>query len=116
MNYLVAVLSIRMQAEAAYSALEKEGLPGSQVDILGSGYKSADDYGLLDPSREARKGTKRQLYWLVPFGFVAGFAFNVLTGIDIIPSLPQLVITSSVEYLVWRRVSWELILPGGQLD
>jgi hypothetical protein len=50
MNYLVAVLSNRMQAEAAYSALEKEGLPSGQVDILGSGYKSADDYGLIDPS------------------------------------------------------------------
>jgi hypothetical protein len=90
MNYLVAVLSNRMQAEAAYSALEKEGLPSGQVDILGSGYKSADDYGLIDPSREARTGTKRQLYWLVPFGFAAGFAFNVLTGIDIIPSLPPI--------------------------
>jgi hypothetical protein len=90
MNYLVAVLSNRTQAEAAYSALEKEGLPSGQVDILGSGYKSADDYGLIDPSREARKGTKRQLYWLVPFGFAAGFAFNVLTGIDIIPSLPPI--------------------------
>ncbi len=90
MNYLVAVLSNRMQAEAAYSALEKEGLSSSQVDILGSGYKSADDYGLIDPSREARKGTKRQLYWLVPFGFVAGFAFNLLTGIDIIPAFPPI--------------------------
>jgi hypothetical protein len=90
MNYLVAVLSTQMQAEAAYSALEKEGLPSSQVDILGSGYKSADDYGLIDPSREARKGTKRQLYWLVPFGFAAGFAFNVLTGIDIILALPPI--------------------------
>jgi hypothetical protein len=90
MNYLVAVLSNQMQAEAAYSALEKEGLSRNQMDILGSGYKSADEYGLIDPSREARKGTKRQLYWLVPFGFVAGFAFNVLTGIDIIPALPPI--------------------------
>lgn len=88
MNYLVAVLSNQTQAEAAYSALEKEGLSRNQMDILGSGYKSADEYGLIDPSREARKGIKRQLYWLVPFGFVAGFAFNVLTGIDIIPSFP----------------------------
>jgi hypothetical protein len=90
MNYLVAVLPDRIQAEAAYSALEKEGLSPNQIDILGSGYKSADEYGLIDPNREARKGTKRQLYWLVPFGFTAGFAFNALTGIDIIPALPSI--------------------------
>jgi hypothetical protein len=86
MNYLVAVLSNQTQAEAAYSALEKEGLPSNQMDILGNGYKSADDYGLINPNLEARKGAKRQLYWLVPFGFVAGYAFNVLTGIEIIPA------------------------------
>ena len=25
------------------------------------------------------------LSWLVPFGFIAGYAFNVLTGIELIP-------------------------------
>lgn len=35
MNYLVAVLPERSQAEAAYSALEKEGLSKEQVAILG---------------------------------------------------------------------------------
>ena len=34
MNYLIAVLPDRMQAEAAYCALEKEGLPMKQVSIL----------------------------------------------------------------------------------
>ena len=43
MNYLVAVLSDRIQAEAAYSALEKEGLPIKQVAILGQGYKTSDE-------------------------------------------------------------------------
>jgi hypothetical protein len=83
MNYLVAVLSDRSQAEAAHSALEKEGLPNDQVDILGNGYKSADEYGLVNPNQQARKGAKRLVYWLVPFGFVAGYLFNVLTGIEI---------------------------------
>lgn len=87
MNYLVAVLPDRIQAEAAYSALEKEGLPGNHIDILGSGYKSADEYGLIDPKQQARKGAKRLLYWLVPFGFVAGYAFNWLTGITILPTI-----------------------------
>ncbi|MBW4561307.1 MAG: hypothetical protein KME32_09130 [Mojavia pulchra JT2-VF2] len=87
MNYLVAVLPDRMQAEAAYSALAKEGLSGNQIDILGSGYKSADEYGLIDPSQQARKGAKRLFYWLVPFGFAAGYAFNILSGIEIFPAI-----------------------------
>jgi len=85
MNYLVAVLSDRIQAEEAYPALEKEGVPTEQVDILGNGYKSADEYGLIDPNQQARKGAIREAYWLVPFGFVAGYAFNLLTGIEILP-------------------------------
>lgn len=88
MNYLVAVLSDRIQAEAAYTALEKEGLPTNSIDILGQGYKSADEFGLIDPNQQARKGAKRLLYWLVPFGFVAGYAFNYLTGIEILPINP----------------------------
>jgi hypothetical protein len=87
MNYLVAVLPDRIQAEAAYSALEKEGLPTEQIAILGRGYKSADEYGLIDPNQQARKGAKRLLYWLVPFGFLAGYAFNFLTGIEIVPAI-----------------------------
>lgn len=85
MNYLVAVLPDRIQAEAAYTALEKEGLPTEQIDILGKGYKSADEFGLIDPNVQARKGAKRLIYWLVPFGFLAGYAFNYLTGIEIVP-------------------------------
>jgi hypothetical protein len=88
MNYLVAVLGDRIQAEAAYTALEKEGLPTDQIDILGQGYKSADEFGLIDPNQQARKGAKQLIYWLVPFGFVAGYAFNYLTGIEILPINP----------------------------
>ena len=88
MNYLVAVLSDRIQAEAAYTALEKEGLRTNSIDILGQGYKSADEFGLIDPNQQARKGAKRLIYWLVPFGFVAGYAFNYLTGIEILPINP----------------------------
>lgn len=87
MNYLVAVLPNRIDAEAAYTALEKEGLPTQQIDILGRGYKSADEFGLIDPNQQARKGASRLLYWVVPFGFIAGYAFNFLTGIEIFPAL-----------------------------
>lgn len=82
MNYLAAVLPDRIQAEAAYSALEKEGLPMEQVSILGRGYKSADEYGLIDPNEEAGKQAKLMAVWLVPFGFAAGFTFSLITGLD----------------------------------
>lgn len=86
MNYLVAVLPDRIQAETAYSALEKEGLPNNQIDILGNGYQSADEYGLIDPKQQIQTGQIR-FSWLVPFGFVAGYAFNVLTGIELFPTI-----------------------------
>lgn len=80
MNYVVAVLPDRIQAEAAYSALEKEGLPMAQVSILGKGYKSADEFGLIDPNQPARKQAGLLSFWLIPFGFVGGYFFNVATG------------------------------------
>lgn len=83
MNYLVAVLSDRIQAEEAYSALEKEGFKPHQVAILGKGYQSADEYGLLDPNAEARKQAKLMILWLAPFGFAAGYVFNFITGIEL---------------------------------
>ncbi|MBD1864736.1 MULTISPECIES: hypothetical protein [Trichocoleus] len=83
MNYLVAVLSDRIQAEAAYSALEKEGLKPNQVAILGKGYQSADEYGLLDPNADARKQAMLMILWLAPFGFAAGYVFNFITGIEL---------------------------------
>ncbi|MEH2424698.1 MAG: hypothetical protein V7K48_28490 [Nostoc sp.] len=89
MNYLVAVLPDRILAEAANSALEKAGLPTSQVNILGDGYLSADEFGLIDPDKQARKQSTRLLWWLVPFGFVAGYAFNYLTEIEIFPQVAR---------------------------
>ncbi|MFN6154422.1 MAG: hypothetical protein ACK4YK_07675 [Dolichospermum sp.] len=79
MNYLVAVLSDRIQAEAADLALEKEGINGT---ILGRGYKSADEFGLIDPKEQAKKQVKLMAIWLVPFGFFAGFTFSLITGLD----------------------------------
>ncbi|MBE9116157.1 hypothetical protein IQ249_09645 [Lusitaniella coriacea LEGE 07157] len=90
MNYLIAVLPDRMKAEEAYTALEKEGLPAEQVTIVGRGYKSADEFGFIDPNKQARKQAKFMSFWLVPFGFVAGYGFNVQTGIDVFPQLGAL--------------------------
>ncbi|MBW4573668.1 MAG: hypothetical protein KME08_00110 [Aphanothece sp. CMT-3BRIN-NPC111] len=85
MNYLVAVLQDRIQAEEAYLALEKQGLPIKQVSILGKGYKSADEFGLIDPNEQAGKQAKLMSYWLVPFGFFAGATFNLITGLNTFP-------------------------------
>lgn len=82
MNYLVAVLNDRIQAEEAYSALERQGLPMAKIAILGKGYKSADEYGLLDPNQQAMKQVKLMAVWLIPFGFAAGYVFNLITDLD----------------------------------
>ncbi|MBV6622247.1 MAG: hypothetical protein KI793_04705 [Rivularia sp. (in: Bacteria)] len=79
MNYLVAVFPDRMIAEEAFTALEKKGIKST---ILGRGYKSADEFGLIDPKEQAKKQAKFMSFWLVPFGFFAGLAFNLITGLN----------------------------------
>jgi hypothetical protein len=79
MNYLVAVLPDRIQAEAAYLALEKSGIKST---ILGRGYKTADEFGLIDPKDQAKKQAQIMATWLIPFGFFAGFTFSLITGLD----------------------------------
>jgi hypothetical protein len=82
MNYLVAVLSDRIKAEEAYTALEKANLPKEQITILGKGYKTADEFGFINPMQQAKKRAILMAYWLVPFGFAAGYLFNLITGLD----------------------------------
>jgi hypothetical protein len=82
MNYSIAVFPDRIQAEAAYTALEKAGIPTDQLFILGKGYKTADEFGFIDPSQQARKGALRMASWLIPFGFFGGYVFNLITGLD----------------------------------
>ncbi|MEE3717125.1 hypothetical protein V2H45_10245 [Tumidithrix elongata RA019] len=82
MNYLVTVWRDRIQAEEAYSALEKEGFPMDEVSILGRGYKTADEYGLADPMDSARKQAFFMAYWLVPFGFISGIGFSVISELQ----------------------------------
>lgn len=85
MNYLIAVLSDRLKAEAAYTALEAAEFAMDEVTILGQGYKSADEFGLIDPANQAWQQVKLMMLWLVPFGFIAGFGFNAITGLDTFP-------------------------------
>jgi hypothetical protein len=82
MNYLVAVLPDRIKAEEAYTALEKAGIPLNKIAIGGRGYRSADELGLYDPKQQARKKAKFMAYWLVPFGFIGGYVFNLIAGLD----------------------------------
>lgn len=89
MNYVIAVVLEQTQAEAAYSALEQEGLPMAQVSILGKGYKSASEFSFIDSSKQARKQATLMSFWLVPFGFVAGFAFNVSTQYQLLTSVGE---------------------------
>ena len=81
MNYLIAVLPDRFKAEEAYTALEKAGIPLSKMTIAGKGYKTADEVGLYDSKQQARKKAIFMAYWLVPFGFVGGYIFNLITGL-----------------------------------
>ena len=81
MNYLIAVLADRMQAEAASVVLEKEGFGSDRVDILGRGYKNADEFGFPDPDAIARDRALKMMFWLVPFGFAAGLGFSLQTGL-----------------------------------
>ncbi len=81
--YLIAVLPDRIKAEEAYTALEKADINTKQVTILGKGYKSADEFGFIDPNKQAKKRAIQMAYWLVPFGFASGYAFNLATGYEL---------------------------------
>jgi|YNPBryBLVA2012_1023415.scaffolds.fasta_scaffold00851_20 hypothetical protein len=78
MQYLVALLPDRLQAEAVYSALEEAGLPLEAVALVGRGYRDVADYPLPQGGWRPNFFT----YWLVPFGFVSGVGFSILTGLE----------------------------------
>jgi hypothetical protein len=82
MDYLIAVVSDRIKAEEAYTALEKAGIPINQIVILGKGYKTADEFGFIDPTEQAKKRAILMAFWLVPFGFVGGYCFDLITGVN----------------------------------
>lgn len=83
-DYLIAVFSDRLAAEAAYTALEKAEIAKEQIAILGRGYRTVEVFGMVTPAEKAKKRSRSMAYWLVPFGFVAGYAFNLQTGIEIV--------------------------------
>lgn len=82
MSYLIAIVNDRISAEAAYTALEKAGIPLQNLTILGKGYKTADEFGFIDPSKQGKKQAIQMAYWLIPFGFAAGYLFNSITQLN----------------------------------
>jgi hypothetical protein len=82
MNCLITVLIDRMQAEAAYTELERQGFAMDKVTMLGRGYKSADEYGLVDPNNDVIKQSQMMATWIIPFGFLGGIAFSLATGLN----------------------------------
>ena len=81
-SYLVAVFRDRITAEEAYTRLEKANFPLEAIAILGKGYKTADEFGLVDPKSQAIKQAKLMAIWLVPFGFVAGVTFSIISELQ----------------------------------
>jgi hypothetical protein len=82
MKYLVAVLKDRNAAEVAYTKLETEGLALQDIGIVGRGFRSIDDYTILDPSENARRQSRMMAIWLTPFGFGGGIVFTLMTQLD----------------------------------
>lgn len=81
MTYLIALVSDRIKAEEAYTQLEKAGIPQADIVLLGKGYKTLTDIGLMDTKQEAKKSALLMSIWLIPFGFCAGYGFNLITGL-----------------------------------
>lgn len=86
MNYVIAVLPDRPQAEAASAALSEAGLPADQIHILGKSDKIADEFDFIDPRKQGRKRATFMSFWLVPFGFIGGVAFNLSTQYQLVPA------------------------------
>ncbi len=84
-NYLIAVLPDRIEAEAAYTALEKAQVPLETISILGRGYKSADEFGFINPNEPAQKQALGMIYMLAPLGFILGATFHLMTGTELVP-------------------------------
>ncbi|WP_404784398.1 hypothetical protein [Altericista sp. CCNU0014] len=81
---LVMTFSDRAQAQAAYEKLKSSDLALGQIDLLGTGYRTLQETNLYDPNQVAWQQATRMLYWVVPFGFVAGFSFNEITHLAIL--------------------------------
>jgi hypothetical protein len=81
MNYAIAVLLDRLQAESAYTALEKQSFAMDRMFIVGVGFKNVEELDAIDPKLIAEKRAKLMALWLIPFGFIGGIAFSLATNL-----------------------------------
>ena len=56
-----------MKAEEVYTQLESANFPMESISILGKGYKTAEEFGFIDPIEIGRKQAFSMSYCLVPF-------------------------------------------------
>ncbi len=82
MKYFITVFGDRLEAEEAYTALEKVGMSMNQIFIVGKGYKTLTELGFIEPSKKRRKNAIAMAVWLVPFGFFGGFTFDAITDLN----------------------------------
>ncbi len=81
MNYVIAVFLDSAAASAAQTHLQENGIPAEQVTVAGRNTSVNSDLAFLG----LRSGQKRFMaYWLVPFGFMGGYAFNLSTQYDLV--------------------------------
>lgn len=88
---LVFTFSDRTQAQTAYEKLKAAELALDHLDLVGAGYRSLQDLNIKDPNQVAWQQAVQMLYWVVPFGFVAGFSFNDITQLTILEQASPLV-------------------------
>ncbi len=88
---LVLTFGDRSQAQTAYDKLKASELALAHIDLVGTGYKSLPEINIKDPNQMAWQQAIRMLYWVVPFGFVAGFSFNDITHLAILEQASPLV-------------------------
>ncbi len=85
MNYVIAVLADRLRAEAASADLKGEGIPPEQIYILGQDCDIPEEFSFVNPKQAGQKRAKQMAFWLVPFGFVGGWLFNISTQYQLVP-------------------------------
>lgn len=90
-NYLAVTLANQEDATLAYQSLRENKISKKKLTVLGKGKKLPSESKVYDPNQAVRTQIKRMLFWLVPFGFFAGFTFNQITGLTILGSVSPLV-------------------------
>ncbi|MGB3614359.1 MAG: hypothetical protein WBA10_11265 [Elainellaceae cyanobacterium] len=87
MNYVIAVFPDSAAAQAARDHLSQNGVLLDQVLLVDRSTPPNPDLQFLGIQK---RQNRLMAYWLVPFGFVGGYAFNMSTQYDLLASLgPQ---------------------------